>query len=214
MQITRLLISQTSAQFGANFNYFKFLNVVYLAFLVLFALTLLVLMIMPKGYYVSIKEIYDNFSKKHENVGEILRFLIVGGIATLVDMFAMGVVMYLMQKDIYPSFINVFINTPTPSTLATIVGTTCGFIIGLIVNYFLSIAFVFNNKGKSKSAKGFIIFTLLSIIGLIINIIGTYIGFDLMKLNQWLIKIIMIIIVLVYNYISKKLILFKAPKSK
>ena len=147
--------------------------------------------------------------KTHKTVAEILRFLIVGGIATIVDMFTMGVVMYLMERSIYPSFINVFINSPTPSTFATIMGTSVGFVVGLIVNYVLSIFFVFNEKGNSRTVKGFVVFTVLSVIGLIINIIGTYIGFDLLHLNQWLVKIIMIIIVLIYNYVSKRLVLFK-----
>lgn len=149
----------------------------------------------------------------HKTVAEILRFLIVGAIATLVDMFIMGVVMYALESEIYSSFINVFIGKSSPSTSATIIGTTVGFIIGLSVNYILSIFFVFNDKGKSKTAKGFLIFAILSIIGLAINVVGTYIGYDLIGLNQWVIKIIMILIVLVYNYISKRMILFTSKKS-
>ena len=180
--------------------------------LILFGLIVIVCLVVPRKFFTNSANWLTKFFKEHKTFAEICRFIIVGGIATLIDMFTMGVVMYLMQKSIYSSFINVFINAPTPSTLATIIGTTSGFCVGLLVNYVLSIAFVFNDKGNSKSAKGFLAFTVLSVIGLIINIIGTFIGFDLMHLNQWLVKIIMILIVLVYNYISKKLLLFKKNK--
>ena len=195
-------------------GYVTFANVLSIIGLVLFAITMLVCLIVPRQKFANLANKTTEFFKTHKNVGEILRFIIVGGIATLIDMFTMGVVMYLMQKSIYTGFLNVFIGAPTPSTLATIVGTSVGFLVGLVVNYILSIAFVFNEKGNSKSAKGFVVFTALSVIGLGINILGTYIGFDLLKLNQWLVKIIMILVVLVYNYISKKLVLFKNKKPK
>lgn len=195
-------------------NYISVSNAITIVGSVLFALCMLLLLVLPRKYFTKIGDRINNFLKTHKTVAEILRFIIVGGIATVIDMLTMGITMYVMQKSIYPSFINVFINTPTPSTLATIVGTTVGFVAGLVVNYVLSIAFVFNDKGKSKSAQGFLMFTVLSVIGLLINIVGMYIGFDLIHLNQWLVKIVMIIVVLIYNYISKKLLLFKKDKAK
>lgn len=190
-------------------NYIKVANIISVIGIVLFIITLILCFAIPRKYFTQLGEKMSKYYKEHKTVAEILRFVICGGIATIVDMFTMGVVMYLMQSNIYPNFINVFINSPTPSTLATILGTSVGFIVGLIVNYILSIFFVFDNKGNSKTAKGFMIFTVLSIIGLLINIVGTYIGFDLLHLNQWLVKVIMVIIVLIYNYISKRLVLFK-----
>lgn len=180
-----------------------------IALAILVVLCGLVILIMPNKTRKAAADKIKNYFSVHKTFGEILRFLIVGGIATIIDMFVMGVVMYAMQKEIYPSFINVFVNTPKPSTLATVIGTGVGFCAGLIVNYVLSIFFVFNEKGQSKTAKGFVIFTILSIIGLLINIAGMYLGYDLMKINQWVVKIVMTIIVLIYNYISKRLLLFK-----
>ncbi len=185
-------------------------------FIVLFALAVLatVLMIIPGHVY---KKLFDKISKllaKKPIVGEIIRFLIVGTIATLIDMLVMAIVMYFMQRSIYSSFINVFIDSPKPSTTATIVGTTLGFVVGLAVNYVLSVMFVFINKGNSKTKKGFVVFTVLSVIGLGINVLGTYLLFDLAGLNAWFVKILMVVIVLVYNYISKKLILFKKTADK
>lgn len=190
-------------------KYVDVANIISIIGVCLFAIVMLICLLVPREKFTKLGDKITDYFNNHKTAGEILRFIIVGGIATLVDMFTMGVVMYLMQKGIYSSFINVFIHAPTPSTLATIIGTTVGFLVGLVVNYILSILFVFNEKGNSKSAKGFVVFTLLSAVGLGINILGTFIGFDLLHLNQWLVKIVMVFVVLVYNYISKKLLLFK-----
>lgn len=176
-------------------------------FLIIFCLSFL-----PNKFYKKISNNITNFFKSKTTISEIIRFLIVGGIATIIDILVMGLTLYLLQPQIYKSLFNVFFNSPIPSTFATILGTTLGFISGLLINYFLSIFIVFNNKSKAKNKKGFIIFFILSFIGLLINIFGTYIGFDLLSLNQWLVKIIMIIVVLVYNYISKRIILFNKTK--
>ena len=190
-------------------KYVDVANIISIIGVCLFAIVMLICLLVPREKFTKLGDKITDYFNNHKTAGEILRFIIVGGIATLVDMFTMGVVMYLMQKGIYSSFINVFIHAPTPSTLVTIIGTTVGFLVGLVVNYILSILFVFNEKGNSKSAKGFVVFTLLSAVGLGINILGTFIGFDLLHLNQWLVKIVMVFVVLVYNYISKKLLLFK-----
>lgn len=195
-------------------NYIDIANIISIIGTILFAITLIALLIIPREKFTNIANAITGYLTKHKTIAEIIRFLIVGGIATLIDMFFMGVTMYAIEPNIYDSFINVFVNTPSPSTFATIMGTTVGFICGLIVNYILSIIFVFNEKGKSKSAKGFIIFALLSLIGLGINMLGTYIGYDLLNLHQWLVKIIMVFVVLVYNYISKKLVLFRDKSKK
>lgn len=193
-------------------KYIDVANIISIIGICLFAIAIIIVLSVPRSFFTNIANKITQYLTTHKTIAEIIRFLIVGGIATIIDMLCMGITMYAMQKDIYSSFINVFINAPSPSTMATIVGTTVGFIAGLIINYILSILFVFNEKGDSKSTKGFLIFVLLSAIGLFINIIGTYIGYDLLHIHQWIVKILMILVVLVYNYISKKLILFRNKK--
>ena len=151
-------------------------------------------------------------NEKYPLLMEIVRFVIVGGLATLVDMFVMGVVLYAFDSALYPHFYNVWYGGGEPSTLATVVGTGAGFLVGLLVNYVLSVLFVFIEKGKSKSAYGFIVFTVLSAVGLGIHLGGMYIGYDLLHINEWIVKIFLTAVVMVYNYVSKKLILFKKAK--
>ncbi len=152
------------------------------------------------------------YFETHKTQAEILRFLIVGGLATIVDFFMFGVAMYLMQPKLYPNFFSVFYGGPEPATWATVIGTGIGFCSGLIFSYFMSVKFVFNDKGKSKSGYGFFIFCVLSFIGLGLNLFGMWLGYDIMKINQWIVKIIVSIIVTCYNYVSKKLVLFRKDK--
>ena len=152
-------------------------------------------------------------NEKYPLFMEIVRFGVVGVLATVVDMAAMGVVLYLFEPSLYPHFYNVWYGGGEPSTLATVIGTGTGFVLGLFVNYFLSVLFVFSEKGKSKSVYGFTVFAILSAIGLGIHLDCMYIGYDLLGINEWIVKIILTAIVMVYNYVSKKLLLFKKIKA-
>lgn len=155
------------------------------------------------------REKIKKWASEHKTLSEIIRFLIVGGLATIVDMFFMGVVLYLFQPFLYPHFYNVFFGGYTPSQISTVVGTAVGFVMGLIFNYIFSIIFVFEEKGNSKTKKGFLLFAILSAGGLIIHIIGMHVGFALLGINEWIVKIVLTIVVLVYNYITRKLFIFK-----
>ena len=75
-------------------------------------------------------------NEKYPLFMEIVRFVIVGGLATVADMLVMGVVLYLFDPDLYPHFYNVWYGGGEPSTLATVVGTGAGFTVGLFINYF------------------------------------------------------------------------------
>ncbi|MBQ5927196.1 MAG: GtrA family protein [Clostridia bacterium] len=153
--------------------------------------------------------------EKYPTLAEIFRFCIVGGIATVVDFFVMGIVLYCFDPDLYPHFFNVFIGGKgNPSLTANMFGTGAGFVVGLFVNYLLSICFVFQEKGNSQTALGFIEFALLSAVGLALHEIGMYVLNDVFAVNEWVVKIIMTFIVLIYNYISRKTLIFKKKAEK
>ena len=164
-----------------------------------------------KDAYMKVKERIAALENKYPRLSEIVRFLFAGGIATLIDMLTMGLVLYLFDKSLYPHFYNVWVGGGNPSVAAAVVGTGAGFTAGLIVNYVFSILFVFSHKGQSKSVKGFIVFTLLSLVGLGLHLGGMWLGYDVLGINEWIVKIIMTVIVLVYNYVSKRLVIFRKP---
>lgn len=160
------------------------------------------------------KKLIQNFTAKYPRLAEIIRFLIVGGLATVIDYLVMGIVLYCFEPSLYPHFYNVWIGGGEPSTAATITGTGFGFTAGLIFNYIFSIIFVFQEKGDARTAKGFILFTLLSIGGLLINLGGMYLGYNILKINEWLVKTFFTLVVLVYNYITRKIFLFKGKTNQ
>ena len=151
---------------------------------------------------------------KKELFWEIFRFLLVGGTATVVDY----AVTYLFFHFILPeSLVGFFLAT----TFSVIFGFTCG----LTVNWFLSVYFVFRkvkNKAESRSKKSFLIFTIIGVIGLGITWLGMLLvhvipSFSLFGMENflgepwkwWLMKVIMTCIVLVFNYIGRKIFVFK-----
>ncbi len=95
-----------------------------------------------------------------------------------------------------------------------------GFVISAIVNYILSIKFVFTQKKEMDRKKEFTVFLILSAIGLVINEVVMYVCIDGIYANNnflqtavsdgLMVSISSVIatgIVMVYNFISRKLFL-------
>ncbi|MCM1125037.1 MAG: GtrA family protein [Lachnospiraceae bacterium] len=95
-----------------------------------------------------------------------------------------------------------------------------GFVISAVVNYLLSIKFVFTHKKEMDKKKEFTVFLILSAIGLVINEIVMYFCVDgiymhSQPLQNLLSEDLMIMaatiiatgVVMVYNFISRKLFL-------
>ena len=152
---------------------------------------------------------------KKELFWEIFRFLLVGGTATVVDY----AITYLFFHFILPeSLVGFFLAT----TFSVIFGFTCG----LLINWFLSVYFVFRavkNKAESSSKKAFLIFTLIGVIGLGITWLGMLLvdvlpAFQIFGAENflgepwkwWMMKVVMTCIVLVWNYVGRKLLVFKS----
>lgn len=95
-----------------------------------------------------------------------------------------------------------------------------GFVISAIVNYLLSIKFVFTQKKEMDKNKEFTGFIILSAIGLLINEIVMFVCIDVIYrhtaflqeiiTDEWMVSISSVIatgIVMVYNFISRKIFL-------
>ena len=138
----------------------------------------------------------------------------------MVDYF----VFWLFDGVLFPALF------PTASggvkTLFLILATALGFCVGLIVNWVLSVKFVFRavkDEKEVRSKKSFALFTIIGVFGLIITELGmlglvavlpefplfgttVFLGVTWAK---WLAKAMMTLIVLVWNYIGRKLFIFK-----
>ena len=144
---------------------------------------------------------------------EFARFFFIGCLTTLLDMFVMGVILYLFDSSLYPKFYNVwFGQAGEPSTTATVIGTGVGFMLGIIASYLLSIFYVYKDKGNSRTLKGAVLFFALAIGGMALNMAGMWLGYDIIGINEWVTKIVMTLITLFYNYYSRKIFIFKKSK--
>ena len=157
-----------------------------------------------------------NFIQQPTLLGEIIRFLLVGGVSTVVDFLVMGVTLYFFNPENYDNFFRVFFGQAgEPSDIAAIVGTGLGFLLGLIINYLFSVLFVFNDKSTAKSLKGFFRFAFFSLGGLVLHEVGMLLLFGLFGVNEWIVKIIMTYVVLVYNFTTRRVFIFhKKEKPK
>lgn len=155
---------------------------------------------------------------KKQLLAEIFRFLLVGGTATVVDY----AVFWALDAWLLPLLLP---QTVFFTTLSLIVAVACGFCVGLLVNWVLSVCFVFRETKKQvhvRSKKEFWTFTLIGLIGLAINELGvlllvwllpemTILGgtsFLNMAWEKWISKCIVTLVVLVWNYIGRKKFIF------
>lgn len=95
-----------------------------------------------------------------------------------------------------------------------------GFVVSAVVNYILSIKFVFTQKKEMDKSKEFTVFLILSAIGLVINEVVMYVCIDVIYAGSTFLQskltseltvsfssVIATGIVMVYNFISRKLFL-------
>jgi len=147
--------------------------------------------------------------KRSELIKQILKFGVVGGLSFLID-FVITLLISTILRNMGVSVEN-----------AATVGGLFGFMISLIFNYIMSMKYVFERKDDMDRKKEFIIFALLSAIGLGLNELILYFGVLLCNTQMPVIvenyptivtagvKIFATGIVMVYNFISRKMTLEK-----
>lgn len=129
-------------------------------------------------------------------VGEFLRYCVVGGISFLADFGTLVAAQELVLKA-----------CPFGVYIATVVG----FVVGLAVNYALSLWFVFTQKkdrGRGRSVGAFLVFGVVGILGLLWTELGMWVGVDLLGWNYMPVKVLVTGAVLVWNYIGRKVLVF------
>ena len=119
-----------------------------------------------------------------------MRFVLVGGTATLLDM----VILYVLN-----SLFGVH----------HLVAATIAFVLATFYNYYMSMKFVFKSRytDSASKRKEIIIFYTLSICGLIITLIGLAIFVDGLHLPVMISKIVVGVFVMMFNFITRKIFL-------
>ena len=119
---------------------------------------------------------------------QIFKFVIVGGIATILDFL-----LIFIFKELFK--------------LPVVLSNTMSFTISTIYNYIASVKWVFDvDKSKNKS-NTFITFIIFSMIGLLLNDLIIWIIADKFNIYYLIGKIIATAQVMVFNFITRKLFL-------
>jgi putative flippase GtrA len=129
-----------------------------------------------------------NKIKNNKLFNQILKFGVVGGIAFVIDYVTL-----IICKEIFN--INVLLSA------------AIAFTVSVIFNYILSIKWVFDVNKDKNSKKNFIIFIIFSIIGLGLTELIMWFGTDIIKINYLIVKIIATAIVMIFNFITRKIFL-------
>lgn len=121
-------------------------------------------------------------------LAQIMKFGVVGVIATVIDFGIMNLLHYGLGLNI-------------------LIANTSGFIISLIFNYLASMKYVFAHKEGMSRRREFIIFVVLSVIGLALNdgiVLTLNAG---LGLEANIAKICATALVMVYNFVTRKIFL-------
>ena len=81
------------------------------------------------------------------------------------------------------------------------------FTVSVVVNYILSMRFVFNGKDDLSKFQEMAIFVALSLVGLALNQMIMWISVELFRIFYAVAKILSTMLVTTYNFISRKLFL-------
>ena len=121
-------------------------------------------------------------------LAQIMKFGVVGVIATVIDF---GVMIFLTE---------VFGINPVASA-------PLSFTVSVIFNYLASMRYVFSHREGMSRRREFIIFLVLSIIGLGINAALMWVGTELAGIDYRIVKLFATAVVMVWNFVSRKVLL-------
>lgn len=124
-------------------------------------------------------------------LAQLLRYAIAGGIAFAVDFC----LLWLITDICHAHYL---------------IGAFCGYTAGLIITYLLSIKWVFDERRLSNQGTEFIIFTIIGVSGLLLTQLLMYLFTEYLFGSEHYLysKLITTVIVSLFNFVMKKLILF------
>lgn len=126
--------------------------------------------------------------KKTNLMDQIIRFAVVGGGAFAIDY---GIMIFLTE---------VF-------GVNYLISSGISFTVSVIFNYVLSVKWVFNVTDERSKTQDFAVFIILSVIGLGINQVIMWLAVDILGIFYMLSKIGATGVVMVYNFVTRKLFL-------
>lgn len=119
---------------------------------------------------------------------QIIKFVGVGGLCFVIDFAVLLLLVDYAHFHYLPS-------------------AALAFFVSVVVNYILSVLFVFHVDPALNKKRSFLIFLFSSIVGLALTELLMWIGVDCIHLNYLFVKVGATAVVMVYNFITRKLFL-------
>ena len=121
-------------------------------------------------------------------ISQLAKFGIVGVVATVIDFGVMNLLHYGLHLDL-------------------LIANTCGFVISLVFNYLASMKYVFSHREGMSRTREFVIFIVLSVIGLGLNDAIVIALAEFVGLEANIAKVCATALVMVYNFVTRKVFL-------
>jgi len=125
---------------------------------------------------------------------QLLRSLVVGGVAFVVDFSAL----YALTEF---------------GLLHYLVSSSLAFLAGVSVNYSLSIVWVFNQRTLDNRIQEFTIFALIGVVGLLLNLSMMWFFTEMLRLHYLNSKIAATILIFLFNFAVRRAFLFSVKKT-
>lgn len=116
---------------------------------------------------------------------QFARFALVGFASLAVDYLMLVALVEVAHLDVF-------------------ISTTCSFVTSVVVNYFLSVKYVFSRRTDMSRKREFTIFAVLSAIGLALTDLFMFVGVAFLSVGYQLMKLISTFMVTWYNYFSRR----------
>lgn len=120
-----------------------------------------------------------------ENTKQFGKFAIVGLTSLAVDYALLMFLVEACEADLFFS-------------------TTVSFIVSVIINYVLSMKYVFDHRESMSRKREFTIFAILSAVGLGLNDLYMFVGVTMLNIGYQAMKLISTFLVTWYNFFSRK----------
>ncbi|MCH4183912.1 MAG: GtrA family protein [Eggerthellaceae bacterium] len=121
-------------------------------------------------------------------IAQLMKFSVVGVIAFIIDY---GLLVFLTECF----------------HIDYLVSATISFVVSVIFNYLASMRYVFTHKENMSRTREFVIFVVLSAVGLVINDVCMWAGVELLFVDYRITKLFATAIVMVWNFVTRKIFL-------
>ncbi|MCI9129016.1 MAG: GtrA family protein [Eggerthellaceae bacterium] len=118
-------------------------------------------------------------------IAQFMKFGVVGVIAFIIDYG----LMVLLTEAFHVNYL---------------VSATISFTVSVIFNYVASMRYVFRHKEDMSKRREFVIFVVLSVIGLGLNNLIMWVGTSLWGISYLITKLVATAIVMLWNFITRK----------